>query len=169
MEKLTVTIAVHNSGENFDIKLTEIYNKAKQLFETTGYDHNYFAYISSNFKSGKVIHIKNEKRLKKEIEENYENVKVIELYSLIDDFKQAAFDYNVYMRISRENMMFTINKSDYSKDLYSAFVSLFKNVYHAGNIEVFELDKREWPLTYVCKDNDIEYYKTLVVLEKREL
>ena len=61
MEKLTVTIAVHNSGENFDIKLTEIYNKAKQLFETTGYDHNYFAYISSNFKSGKVIHIKNER------------------------------------------------------------------------------------------------------------
>ena len=73
MEKLTVTIAVHNSGENFDIKLTEIYNKAKQLFETTGYDHNYFAYISSNFKSGKVIHIKNEKRLKKEIEENPEH------------------------------------------------------------------------------------------------
>lgn len=165
MENLTVTMVLYNSQNDFNIDLIEIYNIAKQLFNKIGYDYNYWGIMSSKIKNGKISHIKNERRLEEEIEKNFGDIKAIDMYSLIKDFKQAAFDYNVYMRISKDNVMITLNKSDFTKDVYNLFILYFRNVYCNYIVEVFEMDRHEWPLTYVYKDNDIDYYKTLVKLK----
>ena len=161
MNKMTITITFYNKTDK-EINIKDVYQKAKEFLDFTGYPYNYFGLMTKTRSYGKIFTVnRSEKKIYSETDEN---IKSIGLLSLPKGFKQAAFDYDVSIYISQNVITATLNESDYNEAVYSEFLCCFNDIYPEYETEIFKMSRSEAPFFYVMRDNSPEFYKTLEII-----
>jgi hypothetical protein len=142
------------------------YESAKNIVRSLGYEPNYFAVKSNTMNSGKIMTLKrSEKKLLKNIEVG-DDIKWIELYSLPDDYRQASFDYNVFLIKDIAQVTLVTNKTDFINADEEMLLSSLKQHIAFETGEIYEMGRDECPLFYALKANPISSFKTLNVIKK---
>ncbi|WP_163538047.1 hypothetical protein [Gracilibacillus sp. YIM 98692] len=147
MTEMTTSIVLYGEMDKMDTnKWLKFYKYSKKLSSELSFEPNYIGLIGEDFKSGKVLTIKRtEKRLLKSLS-NGSCLTSMELYSLPDDFKQAAFDYNFYLaRIVNEinhkpsKIILTVPTEMYEIINTDSVISNLKEFIQFKEGEIFEL------------------------------
>lgn len=142
------------------------YKSAKSIVRLLGYEPNYFGVHSNTMNSGKIMTIKrSEKKLLKSIDAG-DCIKWIELYSLPDDYRQASFDYDVFLIRDIDQVTLLTNKTDFENADEDVLINLLKHHITFKYGEIYELDRDECPLIYASKANPPSFFKTLNVIRK---
>jgi hypothetical protein len=116
--------------------------------------------------SGKTMTLKrSEKKLLKSIDEG-DDIKWIEVYSLPDDFRQASFDYDVFLIKDFEQVTLVTNKTDFTNADEEVLINLLKQHIAFKNGEIYEMGRDECPLFYALKANPPSSFKTLNIIRK---
>ncbi len=144
------------------------YESSKKIMSSLGYDSNYASIDSDSKKSGEVTKIDNiEKKILKSINSG-DSINWISIYSLPEDFKSAAFDYNMVITRSNTFVSLTINKDRYKSGDEDRLINILKEYIDFNEGEVFELNRDESPLGYILKANSVDFYETLKIVKKIE-
>lgn len=151
-------------------KWLEWFDYTKRLNDEIGYNPNYVGISGKSFKSGSILTIaKAEKRFKKAVEAG-EYFDSLDVYSLPEEFKQAAFDYQTYMvrycSYEPHHVTITLNQEDYSKIDEDKVIEDLKKFIKFSEGQIFEMSSTESPFFYASKVNPASYYKTLKILRK---
>jgi hypothetical protein len=142
------------------------YESAKNIVQSLGYEPNYFGVKSNTMNSGKIMTLRrSEKKLLRNIEAG-DDIKWIELYSLPDDYRQASFDYNVFLIKDIAQVTLVTNKTDFINADEEMLLNLLKQHIAFENGEIYEISRDECPLLYALKANPISFFKTLNVIKK---
>jgi hypothetical protein len=169
---LRTSITLYGKIENNAIQWWEWFLFSKELTNRLGYTPNYVGVTSKScFKSGKILEINRaSKRLDKSLKEN-EEISSIEIYSLPEKFKQAAFDHFTSMvRYAgpHDPQQITITVS--SKDFYyledEKIIEKLKHFIIFSTGQIYELSASESPFFYASRVNPPSYYKTLKLLRE---
>lgn len=98
MSEMTTSIVLYGEIDKCDTnRWIDFYNYSKKIAYELSFEPNYIGLIGEGFKSGKLLTTKRtEKRLLKSLA-NGSSLSSMALYSLPDEYKQAAFDYNFYL------------------------------------------------------------------------
>jgi hypothetical protein len=167
---IKTTITLYGLINNEDELWWEWFLYAKSLAIELGYTPNYIGVNSNTFKSGKVLTIN---RSQKKLEESIKNKNFpsnLDVYSLHDDFKQAAFDY--YLLASRStmfnnhNISITIPKEKYSELNSDKLINDMKRFINFNKGEIYELDYTECPLLYIVKGKPRTEFKGLNIVRE---
>jgi hypothetical protein len=172
MSEMTTSIVLYGEIDKYDTKRwIDFYNYSKEIANELSPGLNYIGLIGEEFKSGKVLTTKRiEKRLLKSLS-NGNSLSSMALYSLPNDFKQAAFDYNFYLgrdvneyNTNTSKIVLTLPTDTYMNINNQAIISSLKEFIQFKEGEVFELSRFETPMIYAMRVTDIGSFKTLNVL-----
>lgn len=141
-------------------------NYCEKKFLEYNYEPNYIGFRSETVKINKVLQLKRKNNINKILNaiNNNEKIEFLTIYSLPKNFRQAVFDYNMYIRrndkciemVMEKDLCLNLNINELIDDLKS-FIVLDKG-------EVFEISRKECPFSYSGRWNDISFYKTLKIL-----
>jgi len=150
---LMKTVSLYGSiNDNKEIWM-KWYKSCKDYIEGLGLKANYFSIESATMKTGKVMTMnKSEKKMSKSIEQG-DKINWLSIYSLPDNFKQAAFDYDVYMTRGRGHVCFSASKDIYKRIVENDFINLFKQFIEFESGEVFEMAREESSIFYMFRAN----------------
>ncbi|MFC4323230.1 hypothetical protein [Litchfieldia salsa] len=172
MSEMTTSIVLYGEIDEFDTdKWIDFYNISKDLSKKLSFEPNYIGLDGEEFKSGKVLTVKRtEKRLLKSLA-NRKSLLSMSLYSLPEDFTQAAFDYNLYLgrdknedSHNQSKIILTIPTEVYRELNTPNIIATLKEFIQFKEGEIFELSRYETPLLYASRLNEIEYFETLKIL-----
>jgi len=171
-EDLRTSITLYGKIEDDVMQWWEWFLFSKELTSKLGYIPNYVGITSKScFKSGKILELNRaSKRLDKSVKEN-EEINSIDLYSLPEKFKQAAFDYFTSMvRYAGPHDPQHITISIPSKDFYHLedenTIERLKQFIIFSTGQIYELSSSESPIFYASRVNPPSYYKTLKLLRE---
>lgn len=169
---MTTSIVLYGEIDKLDTnKWLKFYNYSKKLCTEMSFEPNYIGLIGEEFKTGKVLTIRRtEKRLLKSIT-NGNSLTSMSLYSLPDEFTQAAFDYNFYIsrNLNEHNqkpskIILTLPTEIYEKINTDCVISNLKDFIQFKEGEIFDLSRFETPMIYASKVNDINSFESLKII-----
>lgn len=131
-------------------------------------ESNYVGITGDSFKSGKIMHRKRvDSRIKKSLI-NGESISAMTIYSLPESFKQAAFDYHVYLgreAIGKtEHIILTISDDVQLFSTIEKIVDNLKQHIEFESGQVFEMLNSESPQFYAARINPVSVYRSLKVI-----
>jgi len=169
---LRTSIALYGKIENEAIQWWEWFLFSKELTNKLGYTPNYVGITSkSSFKSGKILELNRAtKRLDKSVKEN-EEICSIDLISLPEMFKQAAFDYFTSMvryagPHDPQQITITMPSKDFCHLEDDKIIEKLKQFIIFSTGQIYEMSALESPLFYASKANPPSYYKSLNILRE---
>ncbi|MEN2773474.1 hypothetical protein ABCY62_00170 [Acetivibrio clariflavus] len=159
-----------------EIKLTqdkwwELYEYVKNLIQELGLIPNYIGVQSKTFKSGKILTIyRNENKLKKALDSG-DDLNSLEVMSLPQNFKQAAFDYDASILIYKDFEPHHITIAVRDKDRFNKLnidkvVDKLKSYLKFTSGQIYELSISEDPLIYSIKGKPVSNVKGLNIIKE---
>jgi hypothetical protein len=170
-ERLTTSIVLYG---NFDasnsLSWRDFYNYTTGLIESLKLNPNYLGLTGQSFKTGKVSLLsKTHKKLFKALEDREELVSMA-IYSLPEDFKTAAFDYNVYICRTKQSkhphLIATFSDVLFETLNHDEVIAQLKRFIHFESGQVFQLKNLESPQIYASKANSLTAFKSLKIIEE---
>lgn len=169
--RLTTSIVLYGDIDpNDSTKWLDFYGGTIELIKSLNLTPNYLGVTGHSFKSGKIATINRvEKKLIKALN-NGEEVVSLAIYSLPDDYRIAAFDYNVYISRTRQlgnpHLLATFSTDLFESLSQEKVISQLKQYidFHSG--QVFQLNNLESPQIYASKANSKSVFKSLKVIKE---
>lgn len=166
MENETISITFNGDVDRDNAKWIQWYNDAKKIIRLLGYEPTHVGIDSTTLTSGKVMMLrKREKKIINSIE-NGDKIKYISMFSLPDGYKSASFDYNVLLARDYGYISLIMNKNDFNNIQEETIISILKKYIDVKFGEVYEMDRREFPLFYAAKDSLASSFKTLKIIKE---
>jgi|GEM_PF-1050430 len=146
------------------------YEYAVRQINETGFTSNYLGIIGNKFNSGKVQKLSRaEKKLKAELAQGCE-ISSLSIYSLPEDFKQAAFDYNIYfsrnLKFKNSHIILTFANEAFLKLDIQYIIDEAQKHIEMKSGQIFELSNFENPQIYASRVNSVSAFKTLKIIEE---
>lgn len=169
-ERNTISIVLYGNTSSKTSDWLKWYEYAINQINGLGFEPNYIGITGKSFNSGKIAPLNQvDKKLRKSFEDG-EIIVSIAVYSLPDDFKQAAFDYNVYLSRTTQgkypHIVLTISGNAHSKFDTNNIIKMLKEHIEFTSGQMFEMSNYESPQFYAAKVNPPDLYKTLKVTQE---
>ncbi|HEY9061485.1 MAG TPA: hypothetical protein VIO64_13405 [Pseudobacteroides sp.] len=165
----TLSIVLYGSVSDNIGSWKNWYEYSKKQIQDLNFEPNYIGISGTNFKSSKINTLR---RIEKKLIEAFDNSEILsslELYSMPDEFKQAAFDYNIYMirtaNLRCQRVFITLNRDIIQAININSVVESLKKHIDYTNGEVFEMTNFDNPQFYAAKMNEPSDYKSLKIIE----
>jgi len=147
----------------------EWYDYSTRMISFLELSPNYIGISSESFDSGKLLQLKRaESRVKKVINEG-ERIMAMSIYSLPENFVQAAFDYDVYLGRKtigiKNHVILTLNQELFPQLNIDKTIGEMKQHINFESGEVFEMMNIESPQFYATKVNPSSAYKSLKIVK----
>ena len=170
-ERLTTSIVLYGDFDSSNSLLwRDFYNYTTGLLESLNVRPNYLGLTGQSFKTGKVSLLnKTHKKLFKALE-NGEDIVSMAIYSLPEDFKTAAFDYNVYVCRTKQSkhphLIATFSDDLFETLKYDDVISQLKSFIDFKSGQVFQLKNLESPQIYASRANSLSAFKSLNIFKE---
>lgn len=165
---IKTSITLYGQIEENDTLWLDWYNYAKSLTEQLGYNANYIGVRSKSFHSGKVLTLKRSENKLIRVLESGEESKSLDVYSLHDNFVQAAFDYYTYFSrvkdFEKNNVTITMSQEKFCEINVEEIITELKKFISFSHGEIYELDYTECPIFYICNDSPNREFKNYKLL-----
>jgi hypothetical protein len=149
----------------------EFYQYSKQLINKLGFNANNVGVIGQSFKSGKILNLgKAEPKIKKAVN-NTEKFSSLEVLALQENYKQAAFDYDVsslmYMDLKPYHITISVRgKERLEKVGVDEIISTLKGFLEFSSGQLYELATSEDSIIYTLKGKSVDKFKGLKVIKE---
>lgn len=168
--KLKTSIVLYGTITAREKELWEWYEYTLKLNEEFGFLSTHLGIIGESYKSGKLSTItRTEKRLRNSLE-NGEEIESLSIYSLPQEFTQAAFDFNteICMNLREDNpfVIITVPSEIFDRVNVEEIVSVLGSFIKCIEGEIFELSVFESPLLYASKVNESSDFESLKILKR---
>lgn len=164
--KKTVSITIYGEADDKSSVWSSWINYVEALTAQLHYPSTHVSVRGDTFKSAKVtVFNRTKKRLLKALEKE-EGFKWISFYSLPDDFKTAAFDYEILAARTANFVTLILSEAIFSQIDVDQVVEELKAFIVFREGEIYELDIEETPMIYATKCNSVSSFKTLKILHK---
>lgn len=131
-----------------------------------GFDNIHFGIKGDSFKSGKIMSKRGvEKKIYNSIN-NRENIVSMALYSLPEEYKQASFDYDLYMGLSTLEKAHVILSTTRTNFDFAEIGNELRRFVYFEKGQVFQMSNHESPQFYAYQVNPRSMYSTLNVLNE---
>lgn len=165
----TVSVALYGDIETNSNSWSEWYTYSIQMINSLGVIPNYIGISGESFNSGKVLQLKRaETRIKKAIIDG-ETISAMSIYSLPEDFVQAAFDYDICFGRKtigvKSHILVTLRQDLFSQLDVDKTINELKQHINFESGEVFEMLNTESPQFYAFKGNPCSVYKSLKIVK----
>jgi len=169
-ERKMVSIVLYGNIDSNTVKWLKWYEYSISEISELGFSPNFIGVEGQSFNSEKITLLKkNDKKLRASFDKD-EDFTSIALYSLPENFKQAAFDYDIYMsRTTQErypHIILTISYDNFKKINVNNTIEKLKEHIQFSYGQIFEMSSYESPQFYAAKLNSIEAYKSLKVIQE---
>ncbi|TQR30405.1 hypothetical protein [Brevibacillus brevis] len=168
--KLMTSIVLYGLIRAKEQEIWEWYQYFLKFNEKLGYPSTHLGIIGDSFKSGKLTTIKRTEAKLSKVLENGENIKTISIYSLPEEFTQAAFDYNTFICMNQSFnhpfVIVSVPSADFINVNMQELIADLQRFIICTEGKVFELSALESPLIYASKVNDDSDFSSLKIIEK---
>lgn len=168
MEQKYISIFLKTKKEINNEFWLKWYQDTKKIVELVGYKITHLGIDSENFDSGKIrTFIKNENKIINEIK-NENKINSISVISLPEDYKTAAFDYDITIGMDKINIIASMKKEIFLNNEVNEkkLIDYISKYGEKGTGEIFEMGGEEFPLGYAAGFNEESFYKTLKIIKK---
>jgi hypothetical protein len=167
--KMTESIVLYGKIDKTPNVLSNLYEYGKGIFHTSGLEITHLGITGSSFTGGKVTTYKRTERRLIDSIKGGEIISNITLYSLPENFHQAAFDYLMTFSINvrkDEHFIHLCMLSKISKVINkSKVISELKGFIDFNSGEVFQMNVADTPYFYAAKANPPASFRSLKVIE----
>ena len=168
--ELTTSITLYGEIINIPETFLNWLEYCKELMNRFGFIANYVGVTSESFRSGKIRSLtKIENKIRQAINKG-ENINYIAVYSLPNNFKLAALDFNISMCIYNNLppmfVTFTVRRELFKGVNYEDIIGRLKHFIKFKNGEIYDIDIEEFPESYAFKANKDSSYKSLNVQKR---
>ncbi|CAN7493159.1 hypothetical protein LJR153_003424 [Paenibacillus sp. LjRoot153] len=169
---MSESIVLYGKIDTSPSSLIRLYSFGKDIFHASGLELTHLGIVGGSFNGGKITTYKRtEKRLVESIK-NQEIISAIMLYSLPDNFNQAAFDYEMTFSINTrkdEHFIHLCFLSRVSEKVNrSEVISKLKEFIEITSGVVFQMGVTDAPYFYAAKVNPPSSFPSLKIIQKLE-
>lgn len=169
LKRKTVSIVLYGNVNIDNNDWVKWYNYSKNQSIELGYPPNYIGIIGQSFTFGKIYSLQTvEKKLKKSLESG-EKFDAISIYFLPNCYKQAAFDYDLYLTrttIGRHpHIILTVLAENFSSMNVDCILEKLKEHIEFSSGQIFEMFNNESPQFYAAKVNSSKSFKSLIIIK----